>query len=247
MLHQHTLQQQWVKPTGYQPACAWPRLAVPELVSNLFRLTLWIKSEGAGENIAEQSTPLLYPGSLAPTVKPISRSAVSRPEQTHHTIHKTVTFTEQAEICVLLTQFCVPLETFIFSALLLYCSDPGKGTYKDGHIPLGIFGNTQKACEGQPEITAAQILLHFSASITRLRDQTHESWVAPCLKMMKELCTLIRFRASAKEVKDTKLIITHNYESFTPAGVMSQHWRSASSGGSSKITGSFLGCSVPWN
>lgn len=89
----------------------------PEPVSNLFRLTLRVKSEGAGESVAEHTTNLS--SSLAPPVKPIRRSAVSRPEQTYHNIHSTATCNEQAECCVGVTQSCGCLVEKLSTGLFL--------------------------------------------------------------------------------------------------------------------------------
>lgn len=60
--------------------------AAQKPASNLFRLTLQVTSIQAGrESTRERKREtLLYPGSLAPTVKPISRSAVNSPPETHN-------------------------------------------------------------------------------------------------------------------------------------------------------------------
>lgn len=74
----------------YLPACAWTVQPAPEPVSNLFRLTLWVKSKGAGESIAEHTTPLSrQPGTYSKAYKQIS-CQLARTDILHHTLNSNI-------------------------------------------------------------------------------------------------------------------------------------------------------------
>lgn len=203
-----TQQQQWVKSTAYLLACAWTRLVAPEPVSNLFRLTLWVKSEGAGELITEHTTPLLYPGSLAPRAKPISRSAISWPEQTYRTIHKTGTSTEQAEFCVLETQFYDSFHGkiwFFFKAFF-----PPFIQFK--HQPVLMKIDTSFLSVVRHSQTSP--LLKHNNQTENFKPMNHQ-WLHTCRWWRSYVLSGKRTENTQvlQEVRNAKLIIAHNYES----------------------------------
>lgn len=71
-----------VSPCMCTDQAGWPRTGFKPVQINPVGQ---IRGSRGEHSRAHTTTPPLYPGSLAPTAKPISRSAVSRPEQTYHT------------------------------------------------------------------------------------------------------------------------------------------------------------------